>query len=185
MSEYQPHHRRLLDMLQGWARYLALCTETPSDALTSDGTYLNEIARLEKLYQTVGSLDEMSDGQLVTFMQKQIVPLLLNGPSDELIPLNIDPKPGIMVRPWSKEHPRRHIAYAALDCGHCGGDAIESASGLFIDGDGTACKMCNYPGHVSADGESNAYWVESEDPGAKCNDPECHDCVEPYVQKTF
>lgn len=35
-----------------------------------------------------------------------------------------------------------------LDCGHCGGVAIESEDGMFGDGDGNACATCGLTGHV-------------------------------------
>lgn len=47
-------------------------------------------------------------------------------------------------------------APASLDCSHCGDVAIESASGLFRDGDGVACMSCGHPGHVSVDEDEGA-----------------------------
>lgn len=71
---------------------------------------------------------------------------------------------------------------ATLGCDHCGGEAIESATGLFGDGDGTACMSCGMPGTVSIDDadeeDVTAYWDVSSADGAVCNDQDCIECAE-------
>lgn len=69
-----------------------------------------------------------------------------------------------------------------LDCQHCGDVAIEKADGVFCDGDGGSCETCGFPGSVSVDSESDAYWVESENANAVCLDPECEECREKRVK---
>jgi len=70
----------------------------------------------------------------------------------------------------------------ALECDHCGGDAIVSTTGYFSDGEGTACATCGWPGHVSVDGvdddpdENFPHFVLDND-GA-CKDPTCIECNE-------
>lgn len=81
-----------------------------------------------------------------------------------------------------------------LDCDHCGGVAIESADGLFYDGDGGECISCGFPGMVSVyeddngreneDGECyTAVWQESDDETAVCNEPACEECREKRTEK--
>lgn len=67
-----------------------------------------------------------------------------------------------------------------LDCSHCGGMAIESPDGMYYDGAGEACATCGYPGAVSVDDagpeDPEAWWRASDEPGARCRDPECVGC---------
>jgi hypothetical protein len=68
---------------------------------------------------------------------------------------------------------------SSLVCGHCGGDAITSARGVFHEDDGSECEDCGFPGSISVsdDGaDSQAYWSDSEDPEARCNRAFCDDC---------
>jgi 8-oxo-dGTP pyrophosphatase MutT (NUDIX family) len=73
---------------------------------------------------------------------------------------------------------------ATLECNHCGCDAIASGSGYFQDGVSGPCMNCSFPGHVSVDGtdddpdENSPSWVCSEDPDARCKDPECGVCCD-------
>lgn len=73
-------------------------------------------------------------------------------------------------------NPVIQIFETELECAHCGGVAIEKEDGVFYDGDGGSCETCGFPGLVSVDSESDAYWVESDDEDAVCNDPGCEDC---------
>jgi hypothetical protein len=69
----------------------------------------------------------------------------------------------------------------SLECDHCGGDAIYSATGEFTDGEGGQCASCGFPGHVSIDDrdEENVcgYWLSSDDPDDRCNLRDCEDCL--------
>lgn len=70
----------------------------------------------------------------------------------------------------------------ALECNHCGGDAIFSEDNLFFDGEGERCAECGFPGQVSigdnGDEESNtADWsINDYDDEAKCNRADCEEC---------
>ena len=68
-----------------------------------------------------------------------------------------------------------------LTCDHCGDVAIESADGLFRDGDGGPCLSCGMPGQVTVDEYEDpptAYWTPSEwDESAWCNRADCEDCA--------
>lgn len=66
-----------------------------------------------------------------------------------------------------------------LECDHCGGPAIYSATGLFAEGD-AICVSCGKPGRVSVDeededGEPLASWRQGD--GCcwldDCDDPAC------------
>lgn len=68
--------------------------------------------------------------------------------------------------------------FAALECDHCGDEAITSADNLFIDGDGGKCEACGFPGHVSVDDYDEpavAYWRCDEGEGSFCSDLKCSD----------
>ena len=66
-----------------------------------------------------------------------------------------------------------------LECGHCGGVAIESADGLFGEDDADACASCGMPGHVSIDEDTGASWTHhDEDDDVYCNKTDCWDCDE-------
>lgn len=64
-----------------------------------------------------------------------------------------------------------------LACDHCGEVAIESATGVFHDGDGDECMTCGFPGGVCAH-DGGASWDCSFDPAARCDRPDCPDCGE-------
>jgi hypothetical protein len=72
----------------------------------------------------------------------------------------------------------------ALECDHCGDDAIRKPTGVFVDGEGDRCESCGFPGHVSVDGtdddpdENTPSWKLSEAPDARCTDPECGECCD-------
>ena len=66
-----------------------------------------------------------------------------------------------------------------LDCGHCGGVAIDSTDGLFQEDDGGACISCGLPGCVRVDDdETHAWWDDSQDPNDKCTQADCVECHE-------
>jgi hypothetical protein len=75
-----------------------------------------------------------------------------------------------------------------LECDHCGCVAIESADGMFYDGQGDACMSCGFPGHVSVDEApedetAEAHWSLSDyceigEPIPVCTDANCEDCKE-------
>lgn len=70
----------------------------------------------------------------------------------------------------------------ALECDHCGGDAIESGpDGLFTDDTGEACDECGFPGcvHIEEDEDGNnvAAWAVSGDDAARCNLAGCAECT--------
>ena len=74
---------------------------------------------------------------------------------------------------------------ATLCCNHCGGDALSSADGTFVDDTSGPCMTCSFPGHVVVDiddadenGGYAAYWSTSEEPDARCKDDECQECCE-------
>jgi hypothetical protein len=64
---------------------------------------------------------------------------------------------------------------AALECNHCGGDAIVSPSGLFTEDDGGPCLECGHPGHVSVD-EDVATWIVDDENGNRCQRADCVEC---------
>jgi hypothetical protein len=73
------------------------------------------------------------------------------------------------------------VIVTELECDHCGDVAIESATGLFGDGDGEACLSCGMPGCVSIDDagdiEDNvAYWRCDDE--ARCTLADCSECRE-------
>lgn len=70
------------------------------------------------------------------------------------------------------------MSATSLPCDHCGDSAIRSDSGLFADGVGDRCESCGFPGHVSADSESDPYWVCSEEHDAVCARKDCSECEE-------
>lgn len=98
-------------------------------------------------------------------------------------PSAADVKEALDGMPPRPEFARQELV--TLECGHCGGDAITAT--MFSDGDGSAlgCVECGFPGHVSIDDDAagdeppmpTADWVLSEDDGAKCNRPDCVECV--------
>ncbi len=70
-----------------------------------------------------------------------------------------------------------------LDCDHCGNVAIESADGVFTDGDGGACSSCGLPGYVSCCSETEPHWFMSEDPNTKCKRADCEECNAGQAQR--
>ncbi len=83
-----------------------------------------------------------------------------------------------------KVEPRTEVA--GLECDHCGGTAVESATGMFCEGDADRCRSCNFPGVVSVDDrgdedENVAEWKTNDwDEGLKCNSPTCDECRRDY-----
>ena len=68
-------------------------------------------------------------------------------------------------------------APASLECLHCGADAIESASGLFCEGDADECATCGFPGHVSVDEDTASWSTEDCDNVARCKRLDCTECL--------
>jgi len=72
-----------------------------------------------------------------------------------------------------------------LECDHCGEEAIEGDDkGLFLDGSGTECMTCGFPGSVvceeSSDDDSeigSAYWLCSDGNDDVCDREDCEDCA--------
>lgn len=71
-----------------------------------------------------------------------------------------------------------------LECNHCGGFAIEHADNMYLDGEGTECAACGYPGHVVVDtepgydDEATATWYLRDGNDDVCREPGCEDCAE-------
>lgn len=67
-----------------------------------------------------------------------------------------------------------------LECDHCGGEAVTSATGLFSEDMATKCDSCGFPGsvHIDDQDEANvtAWWGCSEDAAAVCNQADCAEC---------
>lgn len=69
-------------------------------------------------------------------------------------------------------------APAWLTCGHCGDEAVESASGLFWDDEAGPCMTCGMPGHVEV-GDDSARWSTDDDvDGNVCKQADCTECRE-------
>lgn len=65
----------------------------------------------------------------------------------------------------------------ALECQHCGGAAITSATGMFAEDDGGACAECGFPGQVNVTEDGEAYWSAHDlDALAKCMRQDCGEC---------
>jgi hypothetical protein len=70
---------------------------------------------------------------------------------------------------------------STLECGHCGGVAIESADGQFQQDDdrnGQGCQTCGMYGMVEVgeeddDGYATAYWSHADDLEHKCKLADC------------
>jgi hypothetical protein len=77
--------------------------------------------------------------------------------------------------------------FSWLECDHCGGIAVTSRTGQFLDGQERPCSACGMPGSVSVgyvidteDGEDIAqtnFYARLEE-GDYCNRPDCDDCAE-------
>lgn len=76
------------------------------------------------------------------------------------------------------------VAYCDyIECPHCGSIAAQpDADGYYVDGqniDG-GCVSCGFPGQVSCDAETPAYWsMHEDDPKARCRQLDCSECQPP------
>lgn len=69
------------------------------------------------------------------------------------------------------------LPLSTIECPHCGDSACTSDEyGEFTDGQcaETGCENCEFPGHVSADDESEPYWCASD--VGKCDRDVCDEC---------
>lgn len=70
----------------------------------------------------------------------------------------------------------------ALECNHCGGDAVHSRpDGTFDEDAAGRCVSCCYPGRVQIvddedDTPADAYWLCDDDEKARCAIPSCNEC---------
>lgn len=65
---------------------------------------------------------------------------------------------------------------SSLECSHCGGPAIVSRTGYFMNGDGSKCMSCGMPGTVFCDENAVAEWDSADDPDVTCERKDCEDC---------
>ena len=65
-------HRRLLDLLGGWAHFVGQDIEAGKE---DNG----ECDAINALYQEVGSYEDMSEGHVIQFVNTRIIPLLARG----------------------------------------------------------------------------------------------------------
>ena len=70
-------------------------------------------------------------------------------------------------------------SFKGLDCDHCGDVAIwADPDGLYTDGDGGKCLFCGFPGQVSCDSETPAYWMLHDwEETSRCNLSSCEECT--------
>jgi hypothetical protein len=79
------NHRRLLDMLAGWEKFVASCADA-GIATSPDPTpeeYNAEWESIYDLYQEAGRKSCPTDEWVSDFVYQRVLPLLMNGPASQ------------------------------------------------------------------------------------------------------